>query len=256
MAAIITRRRVLAGAMAAGAGGLLTACDRLGDSEGFRRVLWRDSDWNDALQRSLSTAHSLAPQFRADQRSPRFRLNGSTNPDTPDYNAHAASGFADWRLVVDGLVARPLRLSLNDLAAMGMREQITLHNCVEGWSAIGGWAGPRLKAVLDAAGLKSAARFIVFHCADHYRGSAWPYYESIDLYDAFHPQTILALAMNGQRLSVGHGAPVRLRAERHLGYKQAKYVMRVEAVAALTQLYRGNGGYWEDAAGYEWFAGI
>lgn len=256
MSGIITRRGALTAGLVTGAGGLLAGCDKLGQNETFRKFLWKGDDWNHALQRSLSTAHTLAPEYRPDQRSPNFRTNGSTNPNTAEYNAQASNNFADWRLVVDGLVDRPLKLSLDHLRAMPMRSQITAHNCVEGWTAIGEWTGPQLKTVLSAAKLKSAARFIVFHCADHYRGSPWPYYESVDLYDAFHPQTLLALAMNGAPLTVGHGAPIRLRAERHLGYKQAKYVMRVQAVAALDDLYRGHGGFWEDAAGYEWFAGI
>ena len=104
------------------------------------------------------------------------------------------------------------------------------------------------------AGLLPQAKFIVFHCADAIGGA--PYYESIDLADAFHPQTILAHEMNGQPLSVGHGAPLRLRVERQLGYKQAKYVMGVEARATLAGLYGGKGGYWEDAHDYQWYAGI
>lgn len=256
MRQIITRRQALTTGLVAGAGTMLAGCDKLGQNETVRKILYKDSDWNNSLQRSLSTAHSLAPQFRPDQRSPIFRVNGTANPNTDEYNAHVANGFADWKLVVDGLVERPLKLSLADLRSMPLKSQITLHNCVEGWSAIGQWVGPQLKTVLDAAKLKSAARFLVFHCADHYHGSPWPYYESIDLYDAFHPQTLLALGLNNHLLSVGHGAPVRLRAERHLGYKQAKYVMRVEAVATLEHIYRGHGGFWEDAAGYEWYAGI
>ena len=125
---------------------------------------------------------------------------------------------------VGGLVDRPLSLSIADLGAMPQRAQITRHDCVEGWSAIGKWQGPMLGTVLKAAGVRSTARYIVFTCADLYRGA--PYYESIDMVDAFHPQTILAWAMNDQRLSVGHGAPVRLRVERQLGYKHAKYVTK------------------------------
>ncbi len=117
---------------------------------------------------------------------------------------------------------------------MPARSQITRHDCVEGWSAIGQWTGVPLAAVLDKVGLKPEARYIVFHCADEYEktldGSGW-YYESIDLVDAFHPQTILAHSMNGRDLEVAHGAPLRLRVERQLGYKQAKYLMRIEAVA-------------------------
>ena len=112
-----------------------------------------------------------------------------------------------------------------------------------------------LKTVLEAAGLRPGARYIVLHCADR-MGNGQPYYESIDLVDAFHPQTILAFALNDRPLSVANGAPLRLRVERHLGYKQAKYLTRIEAVESLSTIGRGKGGYWEDHAGYDWYAGI
>jgi DMSO/TMAO reductase YedYZ molybdopterin-dependent catalytic subunit len=135
------------------------------------------------------------------------------------------------------------------------RTQITRHDCVEGWSAIGQWTGVRLAGLLGAAGLLPRARYAVFHCADDMAGNGGRYYESIDLFDAFHPQTILAYAMNGAPLTVAHGAPLRLRVERQLGYKQAKYVMRVEMVDRLDNIGGGKGGFWEDR-GYEWYAGI
>jgi DMSO/TMAO reductase YedYZ molybdopterin-dependent catalytic subunit len=125
---------------------------------------------------------------------------------------------------------------------------------VEGWSAIGQWTGLPLGLLLRRAGLSGNAKYIVFHCADLYDGA--PYYESIDLVDAFHPQTILAHSLNGQSLSIGHGAPLRLRVERQLGYKQAKYVMRIQAVSSLADIYGGKGGYWEDHHDYQWYAGI
>jgi DMSO/TMAO reductase YedYZ molybdopterin-dependent catalytic subunit len=156
--------------------------------------------------------------------------------------------------VVDGLVAHPLQLSLDQIRRMPARTQITRHDCVEGWSAIGKWSGVPLKLLLDHAGLNRAARYIVFHCADNFGPN--PYYESIDLIDAYHPQTILAWGMNDELLAVGHGAPLRLRVERQLGYKHAKYVMRVEAVSDLAGIGRGKGGYWEDVSGYQWYAGI
>jgi DMSO/TMAO reductase YedYZ molybdopterin-dependent catalytic subunit len=168
------------------------------------------------------------------------------------------TGFADWRLRVDGLVVKPLSLSLADLRALPQRTQITRHDCVEGWSAIGKWQGPTLATLLKLAGLQPAARFAVFHCADFYERAAdgtGQYYESIDLIDAFHPQTLLAHRFNDQALSVGHGAPLRLRVERQLGYKQAKYVMRIELTDRLDQLGRGKGGFWPDR-GYEWYAGV
>jgi len=133
---------------------------------------------------------------------------------------------------------------------------------VEGWSAIGQWTGPQLAQILKAAGLHDGARYIVFLCADDYGGeaskgglqSASRYYESIDLVDAFHPQTILAHNLNNQPLYTGNGAPLRLRVERQLGYKQAKYLMQIIVADSLDPFGGGKGGYWPDR-GYEWYAG-
>ena len=247
---LITRRNLIV----AGAGGLLAGCDRVGSSEAGRDILFKAEAVHRSLQRVITDRNALAREFSPEDMSPRFRSNGTRNPGTPAYQALVANRFADWRLRVDGLVTRPLSLSLADLRAMPQRAQITRHDCVEGWSAIGKWQGPKLSAILDAAGLRDSARYLVFHCADSLRGGA--YYESIDLIDAFHPQTILAWAMNDRILPVAHGAPVRLRVERQLGYKHAKYVMRIEAVASLDAIGRGKGGYWEDVADYEWYAGI
>jgi DMSO/TMAO reductase YedYZ molybdopterin-dependent catalytic subunit len=159
---------------------------------------------------------------------------------------------------VTGLVERPLSLSLNDLRARPSRTQITRHDCVEGWSGIAKWTGTPLAAILADARLKPTARYVVFHCADTLEATldgTGQYYESLDLIDAHHPQTILAWSMNGHPLPVAHGAPLRLRVERQLGYKMAKYVMRIEAVDTLAGIGRGQGGYWEDR-GYEWYAGV
>lgn len=249
---LVVSRRKLIGGLAAG--GLLSGCDKLGDSPGLRKILFSAEDAHRFLQRSLTDRMALAREFQPDQMSPVFRVNGTADPGTPEYRAHAESRFANWRLQVDGLVQRPLALSLAQIRSMPTRTQITRHDCVEGWSAIGKWRGVPLKLVLDQAGLRSSARYVVFHCADLIGGQ--PYYESIDLIDAFHPQTILAWGMNEALLSVGHGAPLRLRVERQLGYKQAKYIMRVEAVDDLASVRGGQGGYWEDAADYEWYAGI
>lgn len=253
MSRILTRRRVLAG-MTAGAAGLVSGCDQLGESPAVRGLLFKGEDAQRWLQRGLTARNALAPEYRADQRSPIFRSNGTARPDTPAYAAHAASGFADWRLAIDGLVARPLSLSMAQIRSMPARTQITRHDCVEGWSAIGKWSGPRLSRLLDLAGLRDQTRYIVFHCADRLGGR--PYYESIDLVDAFHPQTILAWAMNDALLPIPNGAPLRLRVERQLGYKHAKYVERIEAVASLDGIAGGKGGLWEDIADYDWYAGI
>jgi DMSO/TMAO reductase YedYZ molybdopterin-dependent catalytic subunit len=247
---MITRRRLILSGAAAGVTGLLTGCDALTDSP----TLMSAEDAHRFLQRSVTGRAALAHEFRVDQMSPVFRVNGTRAPNTPEYDALAANRFADWRLQLGGLVARPLSLSLAQLQALPQRAQVTRHDCVEGWSAIGKWQGPRLESVLQLAGIRPEARYIVFHCADRYR--AGNYYESVDLVDAFHPQTILAWAMNDRLLSVGHGAPLRLRVERQLGYKHAKYVMGIEAVASLASVGGGKGGYWEDSNGYEWYAGI
>ena len=252
----LDRRRFLGG-LAMGSGGLmLSGCDALNESDGFRRVLDVGEQLHYRSQRLITDRNALAREFTEAQISPVFRTNGTTMPETAEYQRHLADGFANWRLRVDGMVARPLDLTLAQLQSMPARTQITRHDCVEGWSAIGKWTGPQLGRVLELANLSPRARYIVFHCADRYREAPVPYYESIDLVDAFHPQTILAWQMNDAVLPVEYGAPVRLRVERQLGYKHAKYVMRIEARERIDDLYGGHGGYWEDAAGYEWYAGI
>lgn len=249
----LTRRRLL-GMTAAGAGGLLlSGCDRLNSSEPFRAALGSAEGLNQRAQRLLM-GDALAREFSEAEMSPVFRANGSTKVADPVYQRHLSSGFAQWRLAVGGLVQRPLSLPLSALQAMPQRTQITRHDCVEGWSAIGKWQGPQLGRILAQAGLLPEARFAVFHCADRLGGV--PFYESIDLIDAFHPQTILAWRMNDAPLSEGHGAPLRLRVERQLGYKQAKYVMRIELAESLARTFGGKGGYWEDHSDYAWYAGI
>lgn len=247
---IVSRRALILGAAAT-----LSGCDRLARNETFRDALFSAENFHKWAQRSLMARNALAREFRPDQISPYFRPNGIANPDTPEYKALWRNGFADWRLQVTGLVDRPLSLSLAQLHSLPHREQITRHDCVEGWSAIGKWRGVPLKLLLDGARMKEGARYIVLRCADT-MGGGLPYYESIDLVDAFHPQTILAFALNDEPLRVANGAPLRLRVERQLGYKQAKYLMQIEALDSLSSIGGGKGGYWEDRAGYDWYAGI
>jgi DMSO/TMAO reductase YedYZ molybdopterin-dependent catalytic subunit len=248
---IINRRTALIGSSAV----LLSGCDALGENERFQKLLALGEKGNFAIQRSLQDRIGLAREYGPEHMSPVFRANGTRTPEGDSYAAHTANGFADWRLVIDGLVARPQSLSIAQIKAGPKRTQITRHDCVEGWSAIGKWTGIPLKPLLDAAVLSSKARYLVFHCADVMENGAM-YYESIDLLDAMHPQTILAWALNDAVLPVINGAPLRLRVERQLGYKQAKYIQRIEAVASLNGVYGGKGGFWEDGAGYEWYAGI
>jgi len=252
----IGRRRAVAGAGAAGAL-LLGGCDRIEGSGTVKGVLARSEDLTRHVQALLSPRGALAREYSDADISPEFRGNGTIDPDNEDYQDMAAKGFADWRLEVGGLVERPLRLSLGDLRALPSRTQITRHDCVEGWSCIGKWKGALLGPLLRQAGLRQQARYVVFHCADPPEGGDPDarYYESIDVAEAFHPQTILAYDMNDAPLTVRHGAPVRLRVERQLGYKMAKYVMRVDAVDSFVGIGGGKGGSWEDQ-GYAWYAGI
>jgi DMSO/TMAO reductase YedYZ molybdopterin-dependent catalytic subunit len=209
-------------------------------------------------QRLLLSADQLAPEFsEADIRQGQ-KPNGSTNPDTPDYLTLSQGNFAQYALEVDGLVERPMRFSLDQIRNAPSRTQITRHDCVEGWSTIAKWQGVPLKFILEQTGVKPAARYAMFHCYDALSKSLSGlelYYESIDLVDARHPQTILAYAMNNEPLPVANGAPLRVRVERQLGYKMAKYIRRIELISDFSTFEGGKGSYWADR-GYEWYAGI
>ncbi|WP_156254346.1 molybdopterin-dependent oxidoreductase [Sandarakinorhabdus oryzae] len=255
---ILARRQLLT---AVPAGLMLTGCDALTRNSTAKAVVESGEQATYRWQR-LAGRDGLAREFSAADISPNFKVNGTHEPTNPEWQRLAAGKFTDWRLKVTGLVQRELSLSLPQLRALPQRTQITRHDCVEGWSAIGQWTGPQLAHILKASGLRDGARYIVFLCADDYGGepakgglqSKSRYYESIDLVDAVHPQTILAHSLNGQPLSTGNGAPVRLRVERQLGYKQAKYLMQIVVADSLAPFGGGKGGYWPDR-GYEWFAG-
>lgn len=249
----ISRRKLLSG-VAIGTGAMVSGCDALNSSPAFRSVLESAEGANMLMHRSLGDRMALAREYDEADMSPTFRGNGSRDIETPEYQAMIADGFASWRLEIKGLVDSSLSLSLDQLRAMPQRTQITRHDCVEGWSAIGKWTGVPLKLMLDQAGLYKNAKYIVFRCADTFGNT--PYYESIDLIDAYHPQTIIAHQLNEEALPVKNGAPLRLRVERQLGYKHAKYVQAIEAVDSLAGIGGGKGGYWEDSSNYEWYAGI
>ena len=248
----LPRRGWLQGAGASLAALALSGCNKISEDPQVVKVLAGAEVLSRNVQRLIARG-ALAREYPRADITPNFKANGSTDPPDADYRAMVANNFANWTLVVDGLVERPLALSLADLRAMPSRTQITRHDCVEGWSCIGEWTGARLGPVMDKAGLKPAAKHIVLHCADTL-GDA-KYYETLDVFDVHHPQTLLAYAMNGAPLTVAHGAPLRLRAERYLGYKQAKYVMRLEAVDSFDHIAGGQGGYWEDR-GYDRYGGI
>ena len=261
-AGTLTRRAaILAGF--GGAGALIWNVNNITLNPSFTRVYQTVEDWTRISQRALQHTGGLAPEYTEADISPTFKPNGTYDPGGAEYNAHVAQNFVNWRLQIDGLVGHPLSLSLADLRKLPARTQITKHDCVEGWTAIGKWTGVQLGMLLKAAGLAVNARYAVFHCADNLTGepakggeqSPGQYYESVDLVDAFHPQTLIAYDLNGKPLGVPHGAPLRLRVERQLGYKQAKYIRRIEIVESFKHIAGGFGGYWEDR-GYEWYAGI
>ena len=243
-------RRLLAGAVATA----LAGCDAASRSAWLPNILKGGEHLNRGVQSRVAGRKAMAQEFDVADLSPDFRSNGTARPASDEYAQLAADNFAGWQLQVDGLVRAPASFSLAELRAMPRRTQITRHDCVEGWSAIGQWTGVPLKLILDRVAPLDNAQYVVFHCADT-MGDGAPYYESIDFDDAYHPQTILAYGMNGQDLPIKNGAPLRARIERQLGYKQAKYIMRIELVESLQTVGRGNGGYWEDR-GYEWYAGI
>lgn len=252
-----TRRGLLGAALGATGAGL-AGCDRIAASPAVNQRLNAAEGVTFHVQRLLLGRNALAREYPPSAISPDFRANGTINPDSEDYQAHVATGFKDWRLEIGGLVERPLQLSLDDLRQAPARTQITRHDCVEGWSSIGKWRGAKLGPLLDRAGVKPQARYVAFFCADTLEltlDGTGDYYETIDLADARHAQTLLAYEMNDQPLPVAHGAPIRLRLERQLGYKMAKYVMRIALIESFADLGQGKGGYWEDR-GYQWYAGI
>jgi DMSO/TMAO reductase YedYZ molybdopterin-dependent catalytic subunit len=253
----LNRRRSFLLRAAGGLGALLlSGCDRLSRTGWFPPILESAESLTYRAQRLVVPRRALAREYAESDISPRFRSNGTAVPNDAEYLRLADGGFADWRLRVGGLVEHRLALSLADLRAMPSRTQITRHDCVEGWSAIGKWTGVPLREVLERVRPLPAARFVVFHCADPMEGTPESrYYESIDMEDARHPQTILAYGLNGEALPIQNGAPLRLRVERQLGYKMAKYLMAIELVDDYSRIRGGRGGYWEDQ-GYEWFAGI
>ncbi|HTU80797.1 MAG TPA: molybdopterin-dependent oxidoreductase [Candidatus Acidoferrales bacterium] len=208
----------------------------------------------ESLNHAVIGTRGLAREYRERDVDKDFRVNGFPMPSDSRYMSLIAHDFTNYRMAVDGAVERRRTFSLAELAAMPQQAQITRHDCVEGWSAIGKWQGVRLGDVLDAVVPRAGARYVVFHCMDN-DGQGNLYYESLDMHQARHPQALLATRLNDAPLDPEHGAPVRLRVPTQLGYKSAKWVGRIEVVGSFANIAGGHGGYWEDQ-GYEWYAGI
>ena len=248
------RRQFLKGTVGAASLVALAGCDNLTQSSWFPNILNKAEHLTGLLQRAITPVNALAKEYSEADISKVFPANGNTDPGTQDYADMVQNNFADWDVVIDGLVTSPMMFSLASIKEMAARTQITRHDCVEGWSAIGKWTGVPLGDLMRRVQPLPNAKYAVFHCAD-VDDEGIAYYESMALADCYHPQTILAYELNGKPLDVSHGAPLRLRFERQLGYKQAKYIERIELVESLDGVGGGKGGYWEDQ-GYEWYAGI
>jgi DMSO/TMAO reductase YedYZ molybdopterin-dependent catalytic subunit len=259
---IITRRSLIKAGLASAAALPLGGCEAFDflreRDNAMREFMIKMNSLTYRAQRLLLSGNQLAPEFSPEDIQQDMRDNGSTEPDTDEYLELQKANFSNYQLQVDGLVERPTQFTLEALRALPSRTQITRHDCVEGWSCIAKWRGVPLHQILDQVGVKREARYVLFHCFDAIeKGLSGEvlYHESIDLVDARHPQTILAYNMNDKPLPIENGAPIRVRVERQLGYKMAKYIKRIELISDFSQIGLGRGSYWADR-GYEWYAGI
>jgi DMSO/TMAO reductase YedYZ molybdopterin-dependent catalytic subunit len=200
-----------------------------------------------ATQRLLMAGHSMAREFSRSEISKVVPVSGP-QPKTETYQRLLFQQFRDWRLTIDGLVARPAQFSLEEIKRMPATTQITHQACEEGWSFIAAWSGVRLSSVLNQVGILPSAKWIVFYAYDR----AW---DSLDLAEALHPQTLLAYNLNGEDLPPDHGAPIRVRVARQLGYKSVKYLRQITLVESLGNVRDGRGSN-SPSEGYSWFAGI
>jgi DMSO/TMAO reductase YedYZ molybdopterin-dependent catalytic subunit len=200
-----------------------------------------------ASQRLLTSHGSMAREFNRGDISKVFPINGEP-PENETYQRLLSNDFADWRLKVDGLMAHPSSFSLAALKAYPARTQITHQACEEGWSAIAEWTGVPLSFVLNLVGVLPQAKYVVFFPFD----SNW---DSLDMPEALHPQTLLAYGMNGREIFTPHGAPLRLRVPRQLGYKSVKYLSHITVTDTLKNIGDGQGSISAEL-GYSWYAGI
>ena len=257
MKRLLTRRKLLlAGGGLAVAGLVAKNRGQLAGAAGYQPLLDVGDGLGRRIQRLAMWGRPLAPEYRLDQVSPNHPSTGGfgaryIDPD-PAYDRMVAERFRNWRLKIAGLVKSPLEVSLEEIRQMPMRTQITMHSCDAGWSAIGQWSGVPLGWLLAHVEMMPRARYIVFHAMDKIGGQ--PLFDSIDLFDAFHPQTILAHRFNGAPLPVGHGAPLRLRLELQIGYKNLKHIERITVVDSLEKVAAGRGGFYQ-SYGYQWYAG-
>ena len=240
--------------VASGVALALTGCDRVTNSLTEAAPVRTALDSVERLDHLLIGTRGRAKLYRERDITVDFPTNGNDTPSDPVYTRLVSGRFAAYKLHVSGLVDRPGTFDLRQLHALARLSEITRHDCVEGWSVVGKWTGVPLGTFLQLARPQPAARYVVFHSFDR-DSQGTPFYGSLSLEQAAHPQTQLALALNGKPLDPDHGAPVRVRIPTQLAYKSTKWVQRIEVVASLKAIGDGKGGYWEDN-GYEWYAGI
>ena len=200
-----------------------------------------------ASQRILTAHHSMAREFKRSDISKVAQVSGDP-PRRDPYQMLLRGGFASWRLKVDGLVARPASLSIAELKRLPQASQITEHTCEEGWSYVAEWTGVALSTVMNLVGVLPAAKYAVFFPLDE----GW---DSVDMADAWHRQTLIVYAMNGEDLPPEHGAPVRMKVPRQLGYKSVKFMSRIMFTDTLKHIGKGLGSS-SPEVGYSWYAGI
>jgi len=207
------RRQLLKGTLGAASLVALAGCDNLTQSSWFPSILNKAEKLTDRIQRAVTPANALAKEYGESEVSRVFPANGNIDPGTADYAAHIEQNFSEWKVELVGLVRAPMSWSPAAIKELPVRAQITRHDCVEGWSAIGKWTGVPLGDLMRQVQPLPNARYAVFHCAD-VDDEGVAYYESMAVADTYHPQTILAYELNGTPLDVPHGAPLRLRFER------------------------------------------
>jgi DMSO/TMAO reductase YedYZ molybdopterin-dependent catalytic subunit len=251
MSGLLTRRTLVTAGLAtaagaSGLGGVYYFAGRNGlIPPDYGGILGVGETLTYASQRLLTSGQPLAREFSRSEISKVPVVNGPA-PTDETYQALAADGFKDWRLQVEGLVARPMSFSLEELKRLPAESHIILHACEEGWSYIAEWTGVRLSHVLDLVETRPEARlvgFIPFANHNQNTGAVRVLWDSIDMADALHPQTLLAYGMNGGALPADHGAPVRLRMSRQLGYKNTKYLYKI-VVTDDMDFYRKGLGPW------------
>ena len=253
MSGNVSRRTLIkTGLGAVAAAGGLGAAVRLADRFGLipanhRGIYGLSETLTYAGQRLLTKLPSMAREFDRSHISTVSPVNGEA-PRTEPYQRLLTGGFADWRLTIDGMVARPGSFSLAELKSFPSRSQITHQACEEGWSFIAEWTGVPLSYVLERVGIHPNAKYVFFFAFDDW-------WDSIDMDDALHPQTLLAYAMNGPDMPIDHGAPLRLKVSRQLGYKSLKYLSKI-TVTNTAKGIRDGLGSGSPADGYSWYAGI